>query len=113
MYLALGIRNLALNLGLSSPETSATRKPSVSYISKYLNLNLKVFKKYGYVAVDSERNMSGIMKCYRRDINDSGKCLLKTIEYHNILSFVYWNFFFMGSCRMRRSIQTSYLIPFC
>lgn len=48
MYLALGIRNLALNLGLSSPETSATRKPSVSYISKYLNLNLKMFRKYGY-----------------------------------------------------------------
>lgn len=94
MYLTHGIRNLALNLALSSPETSATRKPSVSCISKYLNLNLKMFRKYGFVAVKSERNMSGIMKCYRRDINDNRKCLLKTIEYHNILSFVYWNIFF-------------------
>lgn len=71
MYLTLGIRNLAQNLALSSPETSVTRKLSMSYITKYLNLHLKMFRNYGYMAVNSERNMSGIVKCYRRDINNS------------------------------------------
>lgn len=30
-----------------------------------------MFKKYVCLAVNSERNVSGIMDCYKRDINDA------------------------------------------
>lgn len=46
-------------------------KPNVPYTSYYLHLNLKIFKKYVCMAVNSERNISGIMNCYRRDINEA------------------------------------------
>lgn len=36
-------------------------------------LYLKIFKKYVCMAVNSERKLSGIMDCYRRDINEEMK----------------------------------------
>ena len=39
--------------------------------SHYLDLNLKMLRKYVCMAGNSERNTSRIMNCYGRDINDT------------------------------------------
>lgn len=77
MYLTFGIRNSAANSALSSVETSAKSKTSVLYIPQYLILNVKMFRKCGYMVVNSERNISGVMNRYGRDINNSEKCLVQ------------------------------------